>query len=398
MKKYVLIFCKTKYSLTPYDQWLKSTDLTPVILLSNEVHADYLHIENTYAFENYDKNAAVEDRAIELAKLFTFAAVFARAESDIMRAAKVREILKIKGQNVESARSFRDKVVMKNYLKDSPIILPKYQTIISKEDTRQFIQSHGFPVVIKPCLESGSMGVSIIHSWNDFDMAWGDHLLEHWEVESFVDGKMYHVDGLIIEGRIVFVRPFKYINDCLSFRKNLFVGSCSVMSDDLLYSRLIKAAETIVTTLPTPKNTAFHCELWVRPGGDIVFCEIASRTGGGMISKMIEVAYEISLDKEWLLAEVGLGNELSKFPFCSIGSINIPPQVGRLDFYPENCELPYVKYQQVHGQVGQVFQGGVKSGLFLFGFVLAGENEEMITHRMQAINDWASDQVKWTTV
>lgn len=99
--------------------------------------------------------------------------------------------------------------------------------------------------------------------------------------EGFIDGVMYHVDGLFVDGRIRFIQPFKYINDCLSYREDMFIGNVPLEKDDSTYHLLVETTKQIIANMPATENFAFHCELWLTAENEIICCEIASRTGGG---------------------------------------------------------------------------------------------------------------------
>ena len=88
--EYVLILVKTSYKRTPYDIWLKNTNVIPIILVSSKCYDEYKHLEHVYNFKNYETNSLVEQKAIELAKKFNIETIFALSESDIIRASILR--------------------------------------------------------------------------------------------------------------------------------------------------------------------------------------------------------------------------------------------------------------------------------------------------------------------
>ncbi|MEU6277000.1 hypothetical protein ABZ871_32030 [Streptomyces populi] len=177
----------------------------------------------------------------------------------------------------------------------------------------------------------------------------------------FVPGRIHHVDGLVADGEVVFVHPFRYLNDCLSFRSDDRVADLPLTRQDPLYDRL-------------------------------VFCGIAGRTGGGMISAMVRHAFGIDLDKEWLYAECGLPSTADTSRYRPAGALCVPPRNGVLEQLPAAAERPgCVREAMFTGAVGQEFHSGVKSGLFPAGYVVDGDSEEDVATHLEHVAGWFSD-------
>lgn len=396
---HILVFAKTPYARTPYDQWLTGSGIVPVIVTASEYAAGYSHLPHVHAFDAYDTNQLVEKTALHLAREFAVEAVFARAEADIVRAAHLRELLGLPGQDVSSALAFRDKVVMKDHLAGGPVDVPAYRRLDSAYTALEFVAEHGYPVVIKPVSESGSLGAVIVREEAELDAYLADPWRGESEIEEFVPGQMYHVDGLVAGGEVVFVHPFRYLHDCLSFRDDDWVANLPLTRQDPSYDRLVKAARAVLAELPTPSQTAFHAEFWITPDDRLVFCEIASRTGGGMISGMVRHAFGIDLDKEWLYAECGLPPTPGAHTYRPAGALCIPPRKGVLEYLPATGPgagpPECVRETTLTGAAGQQFNGGVKSGLFLAGYVVDGTTEEDVAANLEHVAGWFSDNTRW---
>lgn len=393
--KHVLIFAKTAYAKTPYDQWLAGTGMTPLILTTEEFAPGYRHMGRVYSFADYDRNQLVEKTAYELARKFPLAAVFARAEADVIRASHLRERMGVQGQGVASATAYRNKVTMKDRLRGCGVESPNYRALASAYDALEFVEKHGYPVVIKPTSESGSFGTHIIKNREELEKYLARPFPGEMEIEAFVAGEMYHVDGLIADGRLAFIHPSKYLNDCLSFRKNEYLGSFALSPASPLHPRLIDAAKKVVAALPAARNMAFHAEFWHTPDDRIVFCEIGSRTGGALISSLLSYSFGFNIDREWLLAECGLARPIEMTEIQLGGWVIIPPQSGTLEALPEGAPPSCVQDSHYCGKAGQRFQGGVKSGLFLAGYVVNGSSEQEVVRNMSETAAWFGRNAKW---
>ncbi|EQC2551386.1 ATP-grasp domain-containing protein [Enterobacter sichuanensis] len=378
--KIVLILAKTEYNRTPYDVWLQGTGITPVLITSSKFYGGYVsHIKDCYCLDDYDND---DDSLYKLSeKIYQtkpFDYVFCRAEVDVIRAAEIRSRYQITGQVPESAVCYRDKYLMKEQLSGSKIRMARFHKADSEEDILSFLADNRFPVVIKPRLASGSAGVAVIKSRNELNI----YLKNSFNpatgmlIEEYIDGEMYHVDGLVVGKELKFIQPFKYINDCLSYRENLYIGNIPVGIDSCLYSRLTETTRDIISRMPVTENFAFHCELWVTKQDNIVFCEIASRTGGGMISFLIEAMSGFNIDRAWLLAECHINTV--QYPvyqdyFLRFGCVCIPPANGKLISLPMEYP-PEVRRTHLTGKVGEIYDGGEKSGLYLIGHVVEADD------------------------
>ncbi|MBS2965778.1 hypothetical protein KGA66_22185 [Actinocrinis puniceicyclus] len=396
--RHVLIFAKSPYGKTPYDKWLAGCGIEPIIVASSEHVEGYAHLEHVYGFDDYETNQLVEKTALRLARAHAVVAVFARAETDVLRAARLRELLGLPGQHTASALAFRDKVVMKDHLAGGPVELPAYRRLDCAYTALEFIAEHGYPVVIKPVAESGSLGTAVIRDEAELDA----YLARPWpgdsEIESFVPGEMYHIDGLVANGETVFLQPSRYINSALSFRTNDWVASVPLAPGEPAYNRLIEVSHAIVARLPTPLNTVIHLEVWITPDDRLVFCEIASRTGGGIIGSMIRHAFGVDLDKEWLRLECGLPSALDAHVYRPAAGLSIPPSHGVLERLPVGEEPEGILEASLSGAVGQEFHGGVKSGAFLAGYIVGAPAHEDLVPRLEKVAAWFYERTLWRPV
>src|SRR5207245_2148698 len=125
---------------------------------------------------------------------------------------------------------------------------------------------------------------------SEFDIETGAFLrqalaMEGLECEEYIEGDIYHVDGLAVAGEILALKPAKYLNTCLDFARGRPLGSvgvdnASVVEEMASFTGRVLAALGLVTG-------AFHLELIRRPsppgGEQVVFLEIGGRVGGAEI-------------------------------------------------------------------------------------------------------------------
>ncbi|TAK72685.1 MAG: hypothetical protein EPO11_09765, partial [Gammaproteobacteria bacterium] len=101
-------------------------------------------------FDNYHHSDLIEKRITELNTFYRFKKIIVMAEVDILRTARVRGELKIEGQDLFSAVSFRDKHVMKTIAQKNNVLVPRFRKITNTFDLLDFIRIVDYPIIIKP--------------------------------------------------------------------------------------------------------------------------------------------------------------------------------------------------------------------------------------------------------
>ncbi|CAM5664658.1 carboxylate--amine ligase [Streptomyces purpurascens] len=396
----VLAFVDSDYADTPYDKWAGDTGVRPHLLVSEAKFPQYRHVPGALSVPGYHRGGHAERAALDLAERMPPSVVLARMEGDLLRAARLRELLGVPGQDFASALAFRDKVHMKNLVRQTGLEIPEFAPVRVAFDLFGFVREHGYPVVVKPAFGSGSTATQVLRGPEDLTRLLAAGLPEHAQVERFVEGPMYVVDGLVVAGAPVATFVSRYLNDCLSFRDGTYLGSAQLTRDDPMTDRLIGYARKVLDALPTPECTTFHLEVFHTPDDRLVLCEIGSRTGGALTAPAIRAATGFDLDEQWFRAQV-----VPQGPIDA-GMHGVAPgrSAGWVVFYPERDTLaalpadppPFVVEERLRGTVGTAYQGGVKSGVYVAGYVLTGADDHEIERRAQELARWYATGVRWT--
>jgi hypothetical protein len=381
----------------PFESWLEELDEDQVILTTQK-RAKNITASYVEGFSNYEENGCIEVRAIELDQKFNFNTLIATSEFDIYRAAKIREYLGINGQGIESAMAFRDKVVMKNILHEKGIEVPPFKQIDTSTDIYEFVSKHNFPIVVKPRDGSGSEEVKVLDTYEDLMKYLQFNNMKNYEVEKFIEGDMYHIDGLVINGEIKFLWPSKYINGCLSHQEGNYNASYLLAENVPIFNRLIQLTMDILMALPTPDNTAFHAEIFHTLDDRLVFCEIASRRGGGYIAETIEHAFGIGLTKLTVQSQCGIKVNLPKArnkPRVMCGFLLIPAKSGKLKKIPNSSEENWVVKQEILANPGDIFNSSKSSLDTIASFLIEGKSEKEVQERIKFIVEWFNSNTEW---
>lgn len=108
------------------------------------------------------------------------------------------------------------------------------------------------------------------------------------------------------------------MNTVVEFDKNSFIAGYTISPDNKYLRRIQQYMNDCLVALDGPKAYPFHGEVWVTPEEDIVFCEVASRAGGGGIPYQIIEACGVSLSKAHVQFQCGIP--------CTIPDLDTPWQ------------------------------------------------------------------------
>ena len=118
-------------------------------------------------------------------------------EPGVMLAAELREHFGVVGMNVEHARLFRDKELMKAALDKAGIRTPRHVAVDSIAGCWEAVETIGFPVILKPIDGAGSADTYRVASREELRAVLP--LLRHVptiSIEEFIDGEEYTFDTI----------------------------------------------------------------------------------------------------------------------------------------------------------------------------------------------------------
>lgn len=360
--------------------------------------------------KNYLNSGEVETIAYTQFQKTPYQRIIATQEIDILRAARLRELLHLPGQVYESALAFRQKTVMKEILHQHGIKgIPAFKAVNSPADIIEFMNTHSFPLVVKPDLGTGSEGIAILHTPRQvFSYLEETSLFQvnqplDMQIEPFIDGKMYHINGFVQEGKVTSCWPCVYPHQSIGMTMGKYASSYLLPHTHPLVPRLNRYAQEVLTALPTPKDTPFHLEVFINQADEIIFCEIASRIGGKGVRQAWETSFGFPLSKMFVHSQAGnvLNSPLPLFPdrpACLTGEIWFPTQPGRLEEIEQQCPFPWVKDYQTFYKAGDIIQQEAKNiNECLCGIpLLIAETELEMQHRLETIVDWIQTTIKWS--
>ncbi len=232
--------------------------------------------------------------------------VVALDDFDVEDAALIREEFRIPGMGQTTARHFRDKLAMRMLAQEHGIPSPAFSAMFRRHQVDEFCAKAPGPYVIKPRSEASALGIRKVDDSEEALRVY-DELGEdayRFLIECFAPGQVFHVDALVREHKVQFVRSSAYVDPPLSIvqgggtfqTRTLDPASADSQELAVLTGRVMKAFGL--------RFSASHTE-WIRDAqGRFLFLETSSRVGGAHISDMLAHATGVNLWAEWAKLEL----------------------------------------------------------------------------------------------
>ncbi|WP_168711400.1 hypothetical protein [Streptomyces sp. RKND-216] len=241
-------------------------------------------------------------------------AIVALYEHTTLPAARLRERFGLPGTNVRTALLCRDKVPMKETLAAAGVPVPRFLPVgpeTGRSELEDFLAPMPpGPIVLKPRSQGASIGVRIL---DDADallvLAAEGGLEEGHEVEEFVQGPIYHIDGVVRAGEMRWFCTSRYLDTCFNFQHGDQPLAAVTSDSPELTERMQEFTARVLDTLGLTDST-FHMELFHTPDDELVFLEIGNRFGGAGISWHQRTVFGVDLAKEAVLACTGRPSEV----------------------------------------------------------------------------------------
>jgi hypothetical protein len=241
------------------------------------------------------------DFVLWLARRETIHTVVGLDEFDTTRAAQIRELLRIDGMTLSESLRWRDKLAMRQVTKAAGLDVPPFTAFHNGAEVRAFIERVPGPWLVKPRMLAGSLGIrkygtaAQVHAaFERMGQSAADHVLEQ-----FIEGPLYHVDGIVDGGQVRFVQAHRYGRPLLEVAHGggIFT-SATVQRGTKLEAGLFDAHARVTAALGLQRGVT-HAEFIEAKDGRLVFVETACRVGGAHLSDLIEVTSGVNLWREW---------------------------------------------------------------------------------------------------
>lgn len=416
----VLILHRNPLEPFPYDRWLADYRGDVVVLASRDkielfgeqVPSGNLGYALLEVLDNFDDEELVRKRALELAAKFGVEYVVAHHEGDVDTAAWLRERLNLPGAWTADVRPFRDKALMKRLLRQAGIEVARHIVCRTAEDALAFAERHGYPVVLKNRAGYNAIGLRIVGNREELAdlvaQVYADGPRDDLLLESYVPGRMCHVDGLVLDRRVALAWPSQYQYDLASYGTDHGARvDLTLDRDDPLTERLLALTDKILRALYLPggrlKDHAFHAEIFHTPDDRLVLCEIACRPSGAKVREVIHTLFGFNLAECATRVQVGLplpgADEALRSgpppqPRCMAGQVLLMKRPGHVRSVPEVPGEPWVEHFWVYARPGEVISPATGSSDFLAAAVASAPTRVECERRLRDLGARFEAQTK----
>ncbi len=275
-------------------------------------------------------------------------------EEHQMQCAQLRAQYGCFGRAPEQISIFRDKVKMKEKL-DGIVKTPAFEPLKSYGDAMKFLSAHG-KSVIKPMAGLGSERTYVIHNAIDLRLQLGDANINwsDYEIETFIEGTMVHIDAVIKEYKIVSLCVSQYLTSTLDYANGEPLMATHVPEENRLHELASQLLEKTVTAMEI-SSAVVHLEAFDTDAEQLTFCEIGLRPGGGGVRSQFHAATGIDLFQVYLNQELTQPTDTTNKAVHQLaGYLLFPPQNGAVKSVSDLEEFtdPWITTKRIFTETG----------------------------------------------
>ncbi|MFI8962682.1 ATP-grasp domain-containing protein [Streptomyces sp. NPDC053493] len=319
------------------------------------VHAQYPDAYDSGHWPYVDQALLVDygdiDRLLPLARAlhetYPFQSAVSLFELGLLPAARINEELGLNGESVDTVELLLDKWRMRQLLAAKDISPVASAVGRSAQDLRDFVKAHGFPVIVKPVRESGSVGVFRVRDEADIDAVaeqyrslddeqwavgdlFSDDSFEEFLVEEYLDGPEVSVETLSFDGRHVVVA----VTDKAAFGGGSGFVELGLSQPSIHPADTLREVELLVSDFLDAvglRNGPAHTEIRLTSRGPRII-ESHNRIGGYGLNEMAEIVYGVDMERYALGIRFGKVEPLTESPKPRAGVAlqALTPEPGRV--------------------------------------------------------------------
>ncbi len=281
-----------------------------VILVAKESFKDEAwpreSLDEIYFMPDLSRKPDITHAVSYLARANVIDQIIALDDYDVETAAHLREHLRLPGMGDSTARHFRDKLAMRTAARNGGLNIPEFTGVFNYDRLREFMARVPPPWLLKPRSEASSMGIKKIEHpdelWPLLDSL-GDQQ-SFFVLEQYVPGDVFHVDGLVNDGKVLFSVAHKYGQPPMNVYQGGGVFITRTLDRASAEAQALLTLNTQVLSALGMVRGATHSEyIKAHSDGRQYFLENAARVGGANIAEAVQFAAGLNLWEEWAKIE-----------------------------------------------------------------------------------------------
>ncbi|RWB93758.1 MULTISPECIES: acetyl-CoA carboxylase biotin carboxylase subunit family protein [unclassified Mesorhizobium] len=309
--------------------------LHPITLSADPAWCDYLAAESIEAIRvDTDNLDALIRQCSRLRATYDIAGITSAREAFYATVGKLCQYFDLSGPNPTSIERCCDKLAQRQLLAEAGVPIPAYRLAATATDVESAAAEIGLPVVLKPAVGNGSMGVRLCRNVDELAehttyLLGGKHI---WRssprilVEEFAQGPHYSIEIMGNEvigiGAAHFGPPPHFV-----YREFTFPA---VLTDDE-HERIADISLSCLRALGLgwgPTNIELR---WTKLGPVVI--EVNPRLAGTPDPQLVQLAYGIDLITEHIKLVIGdQWNLRRKHSLTAAARILVPDRDGTLDW------------------------------------------------------------------
>jgi len=226
-------------------------------------------------------------------------------EAHVLTAAKVRDKTGIPGTSARTAWLCRDKPAMKEVLRAGGLRCAMSTGADSGDEVRAFVESCGYPVIVKPRDGAGASGTYRIENAAELEQAIAasgvDEPGRSVAVEEFIEGHEGFYDTLSLRGDVVHDFACHYYPNVLPAMRSRATSPYFVATNRIdgapAYQEVRAMGQRVIELLGIGTSST-HMEWFSGPKG-LIFSEIGCRPPGVRTWDLYNVGNDMDLYREW---------------------------------------------------------------------------------------------------
>ena len=390
----ILIIPSASYRTSAFITAVKKLDLN-VLVISNKSQVFSGKYPNRLMIMNFHHWKKKQDEISKWSANNGLKAVIGVDEESIVLAAKIGNYLQVKHNTVDSVLLTKDKYLMRIEFKKVGLKSPWFKQFSIHDSSDYLINEISFPCVIKPTFLSASQGVIRVNSNKELINGIktlkelllieeirkrGGEKSDWFLVEEYIPGKEFAIEGIVSEGKLtifaVFDKPEPLEGP--TFEEKIFVTPTSLSENEQF--AIFEISQNAVNALGIIEGPV-HVELRINSKG-IYILECASRSIGGLCSKVLEFNDGMSLEELILRSCLGRNVTKSKLSGSSRGVMMMPTEkngvLKEITGVEDALNIKGITEIKVNLKSGEKLEPLPKGDRYL-GFIFAeGKNQKLV--------------------